>query len=241
MGEEDTGHRRSIGGHDDLMAVEESSANIAKSQSQIRNEQLSDSPPGSKRRKPSSPDGVSESTWSQTDQGATTPRPIEASVSSTSSSSSSREATADGQHFGSDVQLSKAHPGKSGRDKRNSLRQPPPATRRPSASAQPETSSITSTSGASLDKSTSNLARLPSLSSIAHDLPSTGSGFHHSQPPKGLSSPVSARSRGSISSRGSSSPRASSSSSSSSAGKRRYGSIAPETGVLSRSASQVPE
>lgn len=238
---EDVSRRRSRGDYNDFKTGEESSATEA-GRSEDRSEQTPEILPESKRRRPSSQERAPGSGLPPTDQGATTPRPIPTSVSPSLSSSPSRGSIADGKEIRHDSQSSQRHYGQSGRDTRNFPHQSPSvATRRVSGSAQPETPSTNRSIEAALDRSNNDLARLPSLASIAHDLPSTSSGSQPAQPPKVLSSPISARSRGSISSRGSSSPHASSSSSSSSAGKRRYGSIAPETGALSRSASQVPE
>lgn len=111
---------------------------------------------------------------------------------------------------------------------------PAAAQRRYSGSDRPETSSSTQSDSAL------GLARLPSLTSIAQDLPVNT--FPSRQSPKGPSSPISTRSnpsRHSISSRGSS-PHPSSSSSSSDTRKRRYDSHALD-GAISRSAPQVSE
>jgi hypothetical protein len=91
-------------------------------------------------------------------------------------------------------------------------------------------------------RSDTGVARLPSLASIAQDLPLDL--LQPAVPPlRRHASPLSTQStqsRASISSQGSS-PHASSSSSSSGPARRRFGSIAHDAGVVSRSASQMPE
>lgn len=198
-------------------------------------QQLSESLPDAKRRRAPSPSPAS----------TVTPPPDHATrragVSATSSnlvansndglhSSSSR-----GQEDDTGSPHRAQHP--------HSLRQLPLALQRsPGPAVRPETSSFAGSYPSSSSYSSgTDLARLPSLSSIAQDLPVNTFPTHQS--PRGLSSPISTRSnrsRTSISSRGSS-PHASSSSSSSSAGRRRFGSHAPDAAALARSASQVPE
>lgn len=197
------------------------------------NEQLSEDYPHPKRRRPPSLTGTTERP-TLADQGATTPRAGPATTGLLDQPSGG-DVRQDLDYPQSITDIGKAYKNNGVSQLEAGHRQPESATQTGSFPDRPKPSS---SAGLSQNSSAFSLARLPSLSSIAQDLPPNTLATRQS--PKEFSSPVSNRSRNSISSRGSS-PHASSSSSSSSTGKRRFGSIAADTGAVSRSASQVPE
>lgn len=227
---EDAGQRRNRSASNG--PAESEIATKSTSQPDNSHEESFESLPEPKRRRPSSLVGLAESAL-PSDQGPLTPRPTIATSAALPSPSTPILGENGISHVTYDRQS---------RDSHNAGTLDSSQSRQQLSALQGslETSPTINDSSIATGAGPIGLVRIPSLSSIAHNLPSTGLSSSQNPSHKGLSSPSSARSRRSISSRGSS-PHASSSSSSSSAGKRRYSSIAVDRAAVSRSASQVPE